>query len=259
MIQVLALLLAVSGLWSAVDDSLGVADEFVSAGIAADSLVAAADRCFEREQYLRAAALYGRVYRAGELDEHGLFRYAVCLNVNGDYQRALSVVNEIEDYEYFEQRLINIYGVVGNVYRYNHLLRESIEYFKLAVSRFPEQSPEETAGIFGCLGEVYSELGEHGEAMEYFLSALRYREIGYQLAEGYLLRDCLGELERGQQSYRERTDLIDYEVYNYLNELQLMGRMTMEDFLPRLTTLAGSGNTYAQRRCYADGIEFYYQ
>lgn len=223
-----------------------------------DSVEAAADRCFQSQQYLRAATFYEQLYAEGRLGEHGLFRYAVCLNVNGDYARALRVVGEIDDYDYFEQRQINIYGVVGNIYRYNKRLEESIDYFRLAVERFPEQSLEETASIFGCLGEVYAELGNHGEAMQYFLSAIRYREIFYHLPEGYLVRDCLGQLTGDEQSYRSRTDLIDYEVYNYLNERQMSDGAAIETFAHDLTRMAAAGNHYAQTRCIADGLEFYY-
>lgn len=230
----------------------------VVAELPTDSVEAVADRCFQNQQYLKAATYYGQLYAEGRLGEHGLFRYAVCLNVNGDYQRALRVVGQIEDYDYFEQRQINIYGVIGNIYRYNKRLDESIDYFRLAVERFPEQSLEETASIFGCVGEVYAELGEHGEAMEYFLSAIRYREIFYHLPEGYLVRDCLGQLEGGEESYRNRTDLIDYEVYSYLSERQMSGAVDLEAFARDLTKMAAAGNHYAQKRCIADGLEFYY-
>lgn len=238
-------------------DTVGSDSSFVAYTVPVDSLRSLADRSFDAQRYLRAAVFYGQLYARDSLDAFGLFRYAVCLNINGDYPRALRVINQIDDYDYFEQRAINIYGVIGNIYRYNDRLEESIEYFRLAVARFPEQSLEETASIFGCLGEVYSELGDHSEAMEYFKSALRYREIFYNLPEGYLMRDCLGQLSGDQESYRSRTDLIDYEVYNYLNERQLTGATTLEELLPTVAQLAGRGNIYAQKRCYADGLEFY--
>lgn len=57
------------------------------------------ERCLDDGDYGKAAALYGLLYEKKRLSEFGILRYASCLNSNGNYDRAVELLDRISYWE----------------------------------------------------------------------------------------------------------------------------------------------------------------
>ena len=223
-----------------------------SIGETEDQLVASyldkATHYVEEKLYYRAVEYYEKVYAMNRLSDFGKYCYSICLLDCDEYTSALKVCESIEDYTYFNKNDIDIYGLIGFVYKCNKMNDESIEFYKKSInSLIPSNTYEKRAFTANCIAGIYDQMKWHDEAVLYYRMALACFEMEWGLRAGYLLDDCLGRLKKREQSYRN--DTIDQYAFDLVVALIDSGEWSVDGGGIAIRHMARTGNIHARKFC----------
>lgn len=205
--------------------------------------------------YAKAAECYARAYSYDGLTEYGKYQYVRCLMLSEQFQSAKTVVESIDDVQWFCDNDINIYELLGWVNDYNDCLDEAIVYYKKAMELdIPSNKYADRAYYASCVASLYKIKKFYDNASKFYAMALWFREQEHNLPEHYLYNECMGKLKKGEKSYRD--DDIDFYVYNLVDVLVESGSWSLEDGRLTLTHLAQNGNKYAIKHFNQLGIPY---
>lgn len=216
-------------------------------------VLADATIAFDDGLYEKAKNCYEKVYAFGRLSDYGKYCYVrACMHCK-DFTKAYSVINEINDFNYFEEQDINIYSLFGWVYEYNNKYDEAISYYKKSFE-FPSASWKEKAMDAESVAFIYEKKKDYQNAYKYYRGALLCYGYEHNVDEQYLLDDCYGKLKRDKKSYRD--DDIDYCAFKYIDTAYNAGIYSNKDYLYLICLLAKNGNKDAVRLCNRAKIDF---
>ena len=205
-------------------------------------VLADATIAFDDGLYEKAKNCYEKVYAFGRLSDYGKYCYVrACMHCK-DFTKAYSVINEINDFNYFEEQDINIYSLFGWVYEYNNKYDEAISYYKKSFE-FPSASWKEKAMDAESVAFIYEKKKDYQNAYKYYRGALLCYGYEHNVDEQYLLDDCYGKLKRDKKSYRD--DDIDYCAFKYIDTAYNAGIYSNKDYLPHMPF----SKKWKQRRC----------
>lgn len=209
-----------------------------------DSLFDLANKYIKDGLHNKAKEVYSQLYGFDVLSDYGKYNYAWECYKTKDYQMAKSLLDEIHDYDFFKEKQINIYFLLGRAYEYNDCKEEAIAYYKLAFD-FPGTDLESQSSYAADIAYLQKEKGYYLDAKKHYQLALFCLEMLNNLEQGYLVDECLGKHKRNKKSYRD--DNIDYLVYQYFNASFDAGEISTESSLYYTAKLAQNGNRYAKK------------
>lgn len=206
--------------------------------------------------YSKACDCYAELYSMGELSDYGKYCYVRCCMYSEDFPTAKKIIDDIRDYNSFEEKDINIYSMLGWVYEYNKRYQDACAYYEKAFDfNIPSNTYDQKAFYAYCIGAInYFNTNNSSEAQKHFRLALRCMELCYNLREGYLFDDCLGKLKRGEKSYRDEN--VDRYVYYFMQAASASGTYSNSDLLYFMCKLASLGNKYAISDMNKAGIDY---
>ena len=222
-----------------------------------DELIDKANRYMSDGLYGKAKECYDEAYALDGLSEYGLYMYARCCMFNQDFPMAKRAIDQVTDYQSFLDNGLNIYNTLGWVYQYNGRDDDAIAYYTKAINaNVPEDTKYYDAAYYAsCIGAInYFNKMNYNEAAKFYQASIRAMELHYGLRAGYLTDDCLGNLKKGEQSYRN--DEIDRYMFFWVESAEKAGMYTPESYVKTLCTLARNKNAMARQRCNSAGIDY---
>ena len=211
-----------------------------------DTYVNRAIQCMDDKLYSKAAEFYAKAHAMNGLSNYGKYQYAKSLMFSEQCDRALVIVDTIDDYDWFVENDINIYDLLGWVYSNNNLSEEAIAYYQKAFDlNIPSNTYTERAYYAMCIGREYDAKEWYESASKSYQVALTSLEIAWGLRDGYLYADCIGKLGKNEKSYRN--DDVDYYMYLLVKSYWNAGVWSDEDSVSTLIYLAKTGNKYARQ------------
>ena len=174
-----------------------------------------------------------------------------------DFKTALRLIDDINDYESFEEKDINVYETIGWVYEMNEMYQEGKVYYEKAFNAdIPSNDYENKAYIAWCMGNCYSGMRYYRDAVKNYNLAVYCLELSKGLRSNYIFDDSYGRLKKGEQSYR--TDDSDRYVYYWLIASKDSGDCGDSDFLYNISLLASNNNRFAVNYCNRMKIDYKY-
>ena len=189
------------------------------------------------------------------MSDYGLYRYALACILNHNPQKALSALNDVKSYAYFEENKIDIYGLLGLTHQQLGKYQEAISYFDLSSSKIYTKEPEEWIVNFRSQGDCYYDMGNYSAAAEKYRLAIGSLAYVKGVDIPYLQHDCKNQLKRKQQSYRD--DNLDYLFFYLIECNERSGAWDSESFLLEAAAFARAGNKYAMQMFNNLGIDPY--
>lgn len=213
-----------------------------------------AKQAYSNKQYAKAVDKYGQLYAMNELSDYGIYLYAWACWMNQEDEKALNLVNSINDYSYFEKEKIDIYRLIGHINRSLHKYMDAANYYELSSKKIQTEK-EEWFENFIFMGDCYCYAESYTNAAENYRMAAKLYAIMKGVDMAYLQRDSKNRLKKKEPSFRN--DRIDYTLYQlfYCNERS--GAWTTEGFMLEVTAMARAGNKYAGKICNEAGIDPY--
>ncbi len=216
--------------------------------VLADAIIAFNDGLYEK-----AKNCYEKVYAFGRLSDYGKYCYVrACMHCK-DFTKAYSVINEIKDFDYFEEQNIDIYYLFGWVYEYNDKCYEAISYYKKSFE-FPSASWKDKAIDAESIAFIYEKMKDYQNANKNYRMALLCYGYEHNVDDKYIYDDCFGKLKKDQKSYRD--DDIDYCVFKSVETAYNAGIYSNKDYLYTICLLAKNRNKDAVRLCNRIQIDF---
>lgn len=218
-----------------------------------DQLFTDAFNALDDELYTKAKECFEQLHLLGRLSDYGIYEYArACMRCK-DFATAYSVAKEIKDFDYFKEKEINIYFLLGWVNEYNDKYDDAIAFYKKAFD-FPSATYEDKAGHAECMAFIYEKMKDYQNANKNYQMAILCYGYEYGVNDQYIFDDCFGRLKKNQKSYRN--DNIDNCVFNYIETAYDAGIYSNKDYLYSIYLLAKNKNTYAIKRCNKAQIDF---
>ena len=221
---------------------------------AIDRLFDEASQAFSNKLFAKAVEKYSQLYAMNELSDYGVYLYAYACWMNNEDEKALDLVNSINDYSYFEEKKIDIYRLIGNINRTLHKYWDAANYYELSIKKIQTEK-EEWFENFIYMGDCYYYAESYTKAAEKYRTAAKLYAIIKGVDMAYLQRDSKNRLKKKEPSYRN--DRIDYTLYQLFDCNHRSGAWTTEGFLFEATAMARAGNKYAGRMCNEAGIDPY--
>lgn len=207
----------------------------------------------EMHLYSKAKEMLQKVYAVDGLSAYGIYQYAQTCYFGRDLETAYEVLNNIEDYSYYDENKVDIYSTMADVCWGLKKYDEALAYYERSFDK-AFGTDEDRAWTAAAMAAIHSIQGNHnGAAIEYKI-ALYCMEMHLQLEEGYLWKDCNGYLKKSQKSYR--TDTIDSWAFYIADESYEAGSWSLDGFLAQIKKMASIGNKEARKRLNKAGITY---
>ena len=229
-------------------------DEFIN------KLFEQANQAFDNNLYGKAIEAYSQLYSMNQLSDYELFKYANACYLNSDYLKAQNIINQVQDFSYFEERSIDIYQFLGFLNFSLENYYDAISYYEMSNKKIYNNLKDDTEkeAVFKNWmyeADCYYLMNDYKNARDrYRMAAMMFGWI-HNVDIKYLQRDSKNRLKKKEQSFRN--DDIDYVLYQlfYCNERS--GVWSTEGFLFEATAMARAGNKHAMKMCNDAGIDPY--
>ncbi len=209
---------------------------------------------YDNDLFEKAVEKYGILYQMKELSDYGLYVYAIsCLQTNNP-QKALSVLNDVKSYDYFEENKIDIYSLLGLTNQQLGKYKEAISYFDLSSNKI-QTEPKEWILNVRAQGDCYYDMGSYSLAAEKYRQAIAMIAYVNGVDIKYLQHDCKNELKKKQKSFRD--DNLDYLFFYLIECDERSGAWDTEGFMLEAAAFARAGNKYAMQMFNSLGIDPY--
>lgn len=221
-----------------------------------DNLFKEASTAYDNKLYDRAVAKYSQLNSMNQLSDYGKYRYAWAALMNGEPQKAQTIIDEISNFEYFENEKIDIYRLLGFINQDLEKYSNAVRYFEQSSKLYEGESAyPQWLYNFKLMADCYYDLTDYSNAAKYYNYALGVHGMMHNIDMPYIQRDSKNRLKKNQTSYR--TDEIDYILYQLLFCNERSGEWSTEAFLAEVTAMARAGNKYATKMLNKAGIDPY--
>lgn len=154
-------------------------------------------------RYEKALELYDILYNLGEITDDELCDYAEILYLNHTPEKAIKILNEIDDINAFNDGYFDPYRTYAVSYFDLENFDKARHYMKLS-NKYHEKSLIELAEGLDFIGDCYYYQRLDRDAGEAYAEALSTYGSFFGVDGMYLLKDCLNELKKNQKSYRDK-------------------------------------------------------
>lgn len=221
-----------------------------------DNLFKEASTAYDNKLYDRAVAKYSQLNSMNQLSDYGKYRYAWAALMNSEPQKAQTIIDEISNFEYFENEKIDIYRLLGFINQDLEKYSNAVRYFEQSSKLYEGESAyPQWLYNFKLMADCYYDLTDYSNAAKYYNYALGVHGMMHNIDMPYIQRDSKNRLKKNQTSYR--TDEIDYILYQLLFCNERSGEWSTEAFLAEVTAMARAGNKYATKMLNKAGIDPY--
>ncbi len=225
-----------------------------------DRLFEEAKRALDNHMYQKAAEKYSQLYTMNQLSDYGIYNYASACFLSNDYDKAYELLNQINDFSYFEERKIDIYQLMGHVWSHFDKCSEAVNYYELSNKKIHNDVTEynEKEAVFNNWrweGDCYYLAHNYSAAADKYRLAANLFAMMHNVDMAYLQKDSKNRLKKNETSFR--CDDIDYVLYYFFLCNERSGVWNTEGFLLEATAMARAGNKYAMKMCNDTNIDPY--
>lgn len=221
-----------------------------------EKLFEEAGTAYDNKLYDRAEAKYAQLHSMNQLSDYGKYLYMWASLMNNNPQTALNISNEISDFQYFEDKKIDIYRLIGFIHQDLNNNSNAIRYFEQSSKLYEGESAyPQWLKNFKLMADCYYDLSDYSSAAKYYNYALGVHGMMHNIDMPYIQKDSKNKLKKNQTSYR--TEEIDYILYQLLFCNERSGEWSTEAFLLEVTAMARAGNKYATKMLNNAGINPY--
>ena len=218
------------------------------------ALIAEAEKSLEDGFYDKAESKYQKLYDMKQLSDQGIYIYATVCYQNEKYDKALSIINNIQNCDSLIQKNIDIYQFIGNIYAKSEKYSIALKYYDKSNNTFQNDNFKRMQN-YEKMAYCYAYLEKPLFASEYYWKVLEMHAKICNVNMDYIKRDCKNKLKKNERSYR--SDLIDYIMFYALYYDYQCGSISNEKFIVELTAIARAGNKNATQTLNRLGINPY--
>ena len=210
----------------------------------------------KNHNYTKEIELYETLSNLIELPDYDLYCYAELLSIEEEYDKALKILNQIEDLEDLAKSGTDAYHLYAYVYMFmgsenSRYYSKAINYMKLSNQYF-EKSYKELAFDNTFIADCYYFDNRDQEASEAYFDAFKNYALSNNITTDYLLDDCLGKLKKKEKSYRN--DDIDKVMFRMISTSMNSGSIGADVGFNVMKDLARNRNRFAVKSLNDAGI-----
>lgn len=219
-----------------------------------DNLFKEAQGAYDNKLYDRAVSKYSQLYSMNQLSDYGKYKYAWAALMNGEPEKAQSIIDRIPNFDYFEKEKIDIYRLLGFINQDLENYTNAVRYFELSSENIQTEESE-WMNNFEFIADCHYDARNYSAAAKNYRAAVAvYGEIN-NIDMPYIQRDSKNKLKKKEISYRN--DTIDYLLYQLFLCNYRSGTWSTDGFLMEVTAMARAGNKYATKMLNKAGIDPY--